>query len=551
MAMFPGVSMPSPDASVVAPGLDRRDFLGLSLAGGAALALGSAATLAAATPGAPALEEATLAGLRAAMEAGRLNSVHLTRQYLARIRAIDQHGPRLHSVLELNPEAQALAAELDRERGAGHPRGPLHGLPVLLKDNIDTQDRMATTAGSLALVGARTPPRDAFVAGRLRAAGALLLGKTNLSEWANLRSTHSVSGWSGRGGLTHNPYALDRNASGSSSGSAVAVAANLCAAAVGTETDGSITSPAALCGIVGLKPTVGLVSRAGIIPLSHTQDTAGPMARRVEDAAILLSAMTGVDPRDPATLASKDHIAPDYTAFLDPDGLRGARLGVARNLFGENRQVNRLMEGVLRTLQAKGAVLVDPVELASSAYEAAEQEVLLYEFKADFQAYMAGRDPGSAVPDMAALIAFNERQQAREMPFFGQELLIQAQAKGPLTDEAYRKALATCRSLAGPGIDKLMDQHRLDALICPTSGPAWLTDLVNGDQAISACCTPAAVAGYPHLTVPAGFVFGLPVGLSLFGRAWSEPTLLKLGYAFEQATHQRRAPRYLPTITVS
>jgi len=530
--------------------LDRRSFLGLGLAGGAAALLGPA--LAAATPtGAPSLEEATLAGLQAELKAGRLTSAGLVRKYLARIHALDRKGPRLNAVIEVNPDAGAQAAALDRERAQGRFRGPLHGLPVLVKDNIDTADRMATTAGSLALEGARPPARDAFIVARLREAGAVLLGKTNLSEWANLRSTHSVSGWSGRGGLTRLPYALDRNPSGSSSGSGAAVAANLCCAAVGTETDGSIVSPASMCGIVGLKPTVGLLSRSGIIPLSHTQDTPGPMARRVRDAALLLSAMTGVDPRDPATLASKGRARPDYTAFLDPDGLRGARLGVARDLFGENRLVNLLMEGVLKRLQALGAVLVDPVPLASAAYEEAESTVLLYEFKADFQAYMAERDPGGPLPDMAALIAFNERQKDREMPYFGQELLLKAQAKGPLTDEAYLKALDRCRTLAGPGIDQALDQHRLDALVAPTGSPAWLTDLVNGDQGTASCATPAAVAGYPHLTVPAGFTLGLPVGLSFFGRAWSEPALLKLGYALEQATNARRPPRYLPTLRTS
>ena len=530
--------------------LERRDFLGLGLAGGASLLLG-ATPLKAAASRPLVLEEATLAALQEAQAAGRLTAVRLTRQYLARIRALDQQGPRLNAVIEVNPDAHTLAEGLDRERREGKVRGPLHGLPILLKDNIDTADHMATTAGSLALVGARTPSLDAFIAGRLREAGAVLLGKTNLSEWANLRSTHSVSGWSGRGGLTRHPYALDRNTSGSSSGSGAAVAANLCAAAVGTETDGSIVSPASICGIVGLKPTVGLLSRSGIIPLSHTQDTPGPMARRVHDAALLLSAMTGVDPRDPATLASKDHIAPDYTKFLDPAGLQGARLGVARGVFGENRQVNLFMEGVLKTLQAQGAVLVDPVPLSTSAYEEAELEVLLYEFKADFQAYMALRDPGSSLKDMAALIAFNEAQKGKEMPFFGQELLLKAQAKGPLTDEAYLKALDKCRTLAGPSIDKVMEEHRLDALVAPTGSPAWLTDLVNGDQGTASCAAPAAVAGYPHLTVPAGFVLGLPVGLSFFGRAWSEPTLLKLGYGFEQATRARKGPRYLPAIKTS
>ena len=522
--------------------LDRRHFLGAALATGAWLA---AAPRPAATGGV-ALDEATLDQMLEGMKSGRWTSEGLVRHYLACIRSLDQ--AKLHAVLELNPDALDQARALDAERKEKGPRGPLHGLPVLLKDNIDTHDRMHTTAGSLALLDAAVPPLDATIVRRLREAGAVLLGKTNLSEWANLRSSHSVSGWSGRGGLTRNPYALDRNPSGSSSGSGAAVAANLAAAAVGTETDGSIVSPATSCGIVGLKPTVGLLSRAGIIPLSHTQDTAGPMTRKVRDAAILLGALAGPDPRDPATAGCQAR--PDYTVFLDPAGLKGARLGVARSFFSENRLVLALMEEVLRTLQAQGAVLVDPVELTSADYEKQEAEAMLYEFKADLNAYLAARDPHGPLKDMAALIAFNERRKDREMPYFCQELLIQAQAKGPLTDPTYLKALDTCRTLSRQGIDGVMDKHNLDALIAPTGTPAWVTDLANGDNSGTSCATPAAVAGYPHLTVPAGFVLGLPVGLSFFGRAWSEPTLLKLGYAFEQATHARRAPRYLPTCPV-
>jgi amidase len=497
------------------------------------------------------LEAASLAELQEGLKAGRWTSVQLTRHYLARIEALDRKGPRLNAVIELNPDALTLAEARDRERKVEGTRGPLHGIPILIKDNIDTADRMATTAGSLALAGAARPGRDAHIAAQLREAGAILLGKTNLSEWANLRSTHSISGWSGRGGLTRNPHALDRNTSGSSSGSGCAVAAGLCAAAVGTETDGSIVSPSSICGIVGLKPTVGLLSRSGIIPLSHTQDTPGPMTRTVRDAAILLGAMTGVDPLDEATRDAKAHTHPDYTTFLDPAGLKGARLGVARGLFGENRHVNKLMTATLKALEAAGAVLVDPVELTSSPYDDAELEVLLYEFKADFQAYMLQRDPACPIKDLAAVIAFDDREQAREMPYFGQELLTMAQAKGPLTDAAYLKALEKCRTLSRKGIDAALDQHRLDALVAPTSGPAWLTDLVNGDHGGASCSSPAAVAGYPHLTVPAGFVFGLPVGLSFFGRAWSEPALLKLGYAFEQATRARRTPRFRPTAQTS
>jgi len=520
--------------------LDRRRFLLASLASGAALAVGPRAR-----PSGPALGEATLDQLGEGMAQGRWTSEGLTRHYLGRIQALDRQGPRLNAVLEVNPDALAIARALDQERRTKGPRGPLHGVPILLKDNIDTHDRMHTTAGSLALAGAPAPPQDAFIVERLRAAGAVLLGKTNLSEWANLRSTHSVSGWSGRGGLTRNPHALDRNCSGSSSGSGAAVAAGLTAAAVGTETDGSIVSPATTCGIVGLKPTVGLLSRSGIIPLSHTQDTAGPMTRQVRDAAILLGAMAGADLRDPATAGCQAR--PDYTVFLDKDGLKGARLGVVRTFFSENRGVLALMDATLKTLAGLGAVLVDPVELPTADYEKPELEAMLYEFKADLKAYLAGRG-GTGLNGMADLIAFNERNPDKEMPYFGQELLIMAEAKGPLTDPAYLKALETCRSLSRKGIDGLMDQHRLDALIAPTGTPAWVTDLVNGDNSGMSCATPAAVAGYPHITVPAGFVLGLPVGLSFFGRAWSEPVLLKLAYAFEQATRRRREPRFLPTI---
>ncbi len=519
--------------------LDRRRFLGLALAAGAAFAARAKVP----GSGGPALDEATLDQMAEGMRTGRWSAEGLAKHYLARIRTLDR--TTLHAVLEVNPEALDIARALDRERREKGPRGPLHGIPVLLKDNIDTGDRMQTTAGSLALVGAK-PPADAPIVARLRAAGAVILGKTNLSEWANLRSSHSISGWSGRGGLTRNPYVLDRNCSGSSSGSGAAVAACLCAAAVGTETDGSIVSPATTCGIVGLKPTVGLLSRTGIIPLSHTQDTAGPMTRKVRDAAILLGAMAGPDPRDPATAGCRAH--PDYTRFLDPDGLKGARLGVARSFFSGNRGVLELMEATLKTLAARGAVLVDPVDVPTAGYEKAELEAMLFEFKAGLEAYLAGRGVTTPIRDMASLIEFNERMKDKEMPLFGQELLYDAQAKGPLTDPAYLKALDTCRTLSRQGIDSVMDANRLDAIIAPTGTPAWVTDLVNGDNYGTSCATPAAVAGYPHLTVPAGFVMGLPVGLSFFGRAWSEPVLLKLGYAFEQATKARRAPKYLATL---
>jgi len=524
--------------------LDRRSFLGASLATAAAAALGPQLARGAQAPGPIfVLEEATLDQLQAELEAGPLTTKELASKYLARIGALDQAGPMLRSVIEVNPDALALAEELDAERKNTGPRGPLHGIPVLVKDNLDTADRMKTTAGSLALADAPAPARDAFVVQKLREAGALILGKTNLSEWANFRSTHSTSAWSGRGGQTRNPYALDRNPSGSSSGSAVAVAANLCAVAVGTETDGSIVSPASVCGIVGFKPTVGLVGRSGIIPISHTQDTAGPMARTVRDAAILLTILAGVDPRDRQTEEAKRQLSLDYTRFLDSKGLSGARLGVVKNLLGQHVHGDRVTRAPLDLLKASGATLVE-VELKSSAYEEAELEVMLYEFKAGLNAYLSSR--GGAVKNLAEVIAFDEKQPEREMPFFGQEILVQAQAKGPLTEDAYLKALETCRG-ARRDIDALCEKHRLDALVAPTGSPAWLTDPVNGDASGSSCSTFAAVAGTPHITVPAGFVFGLPVGLSFFGRAWSEGLLLKLAYAFEQAGKSRRRPSYRHT----
>jgi amidase len=481
------------------------------------------------------------------MHAGALRSKTLTETYLRRIEELDRRGPALRSVIETNPDALAIAESLDQERKAKGARGPLHGIPVLVKDNIDTADRMTTTAGSLALEGS-IAARDAFVAERLRAAGAVILGKANLSEWANFRSTHSTSGWSARGGQCRNPYSLDRNPCGSSSGSGVAVSANLCAVAVGTETDGSIVCPSTTSGIVGIKPTVGLLSRAGIIPISHTQDTPGPMARTVADAAALLAALTGEDPRDPATAASHGRSA-DYARFLDRDGLRGARIGVARSLFGFSDRVDRLMEEALAEMKRRGAVLVDPAEVPHmKELDDPELEVLLYEFKADLNAYLAGLGPKVAARSLADLIAFNERRKDVEMPFFAQELFLKAQDKGPLTTPAYVEALEKCRRLSrAEGIDAVMDQHTLDALVAPTGGPAWTTDLVNGDHFTGGSSTAAAVAGYPSVTVPAGFVYGLPVGISFFGRAWSEATLVKLAYAFEQATRHRRAPRFLAT----
>lgn len=504
------------------------------------------------------LVEAGIDALQRRMAAGELTALTLTRQYLARIEAIDQAGPGLSAVIEVNPDAEAIAAALDEERRARGPRGPLHGIPVLLKDNIDTADRMLTTAGSLALVGTK-PQEDAPVARRLREAGAVLLGKTNLSEWANIRSSRSVSGWSGRGRQTRNPYALDRNPCGSSSGSAVAVAANLCAAALGTETDGSIVCPAHINGIVGVKPTVGLTSRAGVVPISHSQDTVGPHARTVRDAAILLGALAGADPRDPATAAAEGKRHADYARFLDAGALRGARIGVARRgMTGYSPHVDQLYEGVVATLRAAGAVVVDPADIPTIDTinsSSAELDVLLYELKADLEAYLATRVPdpnhpdGTVIRTLADAIAFNEARRPEEMPYFGQELFLAAQEKGPLTDQAYLEAAATCRRLGGrEGIDAVMDEQRLDALIAPTGGPAWPIDWVNGDHFLGASSSPAAIAGYPLVTVPCGYAFGLPLGVTFMGRAWSEPVLLRLAYAYEQATRFRRPPRYLATV---
>ncbi|HEX6704738.1 MAG TPA: amidase [Albitalea sp.] len=491
--------------------------------------------------------DASIAQLQAAMQSRRTSAQALVRAYLARIEALDRHGPQLRSVIETDPQALAHAAALDQERRATGPRSPLHGIPVLLKDNIATADRMSTSAGSLALAGV-TAVRDAHVVARLRAAGAVILGKTNLSEWANIRSTRSTSGWSARGGLTRNPYALDRNTSGSSSGSAAAIAADLAAVAVGTETDGSIVSPSSINGLVGLKPTVGLCSRDGIIPISHTQDTPGPMTRSVADTAALLSALAGPDPRDAATASAQPQ---DYTRALDPRALAGKRLGVVRNQFGGNDRVNAVIDAALGVLKAQGAVLVDPVELKNveKYNDAPELDVLLFELKAGLDKFLPDVLPGAPVKSLKDVIAWNEAHRAQEMPWFGQELFERAQAKGGLDDPAYREALATCARYARTeGIDALLAEHKLDGLVAPTGGPAWLTDFVNGDHYGGSFSTPAAVAGYPHLTVPAGFVQGLPVGLSFVGPAYSEALLIGMGFAFEQATKARRAPSFAKTV---
>jgi amidase len=494
------------------------------------------------------LDEMTTAELQKGMSTGKYSARSITQKYLSRIAAVDKKGPALNSIIELNPDALKIADELDKERKAKGPRGPLHGIPVLIKDNIDTADRMATTAGSLALVGSK-PPADSFLVQRLRAAGAIILGKTNLSEWANIRASRSTSGWSGRGGLTRNPYALDRNCSGSSSGTGAAVAASLCTVGIGTETDGSIVSPSSICGIVGIKPTVGLVSRTGVIPISHTQDTAGPMTRTVRDAAIVLSALAGIDPEDKATEESRGKSFDDYTQFLDPKGLQGARIGVVRRYFGFHGAVDALMNEAFDALKKNGAVIVDPADSdALGQLGDAEGTVLQYDLNADLNAYLARLGPGAPVHSLKEIIEFNERNKKTEMPYFGQETFIKAEARGPLTDKEYIEARdKNLRLSRAEGIDAVMDKFKLDALIAPTESPAWVTDLVTGDHFLCSSSTAAAVAGYPHITVPAGFVFGLPVGLSFFGRAWSEPVLIRLAFAFEQATKFRKPPRFLPT----
>ena len=498
------------------------------------------------------LEETTIATLIADQQAGRRTARSIAEQYLARIEAIDRRGPTLRAVIEVNPDALSIADALDAERKSTGLRGPLHGVPVLIKDNIDTADRMSTTAGSLALEGS-IAARDAFIVERLRAAGAVILGKTNMSEWANFRSTHATSGWSGRGGQVLNPYALDRNPCGSSSGTGAAIAANLAAIGIGTETDGSIVCPSGVTGLVGLKPTVGLVSRSGIIPIAHSQDTAGPMTRTVEDAAILLDAIAAADPAD-STAASPQRRQTPYREALDRNGLRGARIGIARaTFFGYSDATDRLAEAAIADLEAQGAVIVDPADIPNAGkYDASELEVLLYEFKTDLDRYLGALAPSARVHSLADVIAFNDANKEREMPFFAQELMLRAQKKGPLTDKGYREALAKNRRLSQKeGIDAVMDTLHLDALMAPTGSPAWTTDVVNGDHFLGASSTPAAVAGYPTITVPAGSAFGLPVGISFIGRAWSEAQLLEYAYAYEQATKHRRPPAFPATASLA
>jgi amidase len=495
------------------------------------------------------LSELSITELQQGMKSGKFTARSLVEKYLARIEAIDRNGPNLASVIEVNPDALALADQSDAERKSKGARGPMHGIPVLIKDNIDTADKMATTAGSLALLGSK-PPEDSSVAKQLRKSGAVVMGKTNLSEWANIRSNSSTSGWSGRGGQTRNPYALDRNPCGSSSGSAVAVAASLCAIAVGTETDGSVLCPSSVCGIVGIKPTVGLISRTGIIPISHTQDTAGPMARSVRDAALLLGVLATIDPQDAITADSKSHAHTDYTQFLNPAGLDGAIIGVARNYFDSHAGVESMMNVVLDAMTLSGATLVDTEDLSVvDKSGSAETTVFQYELKADMASYLARLGPNAPVKTLKDIIEFNDRNAQKEMPYFGQDFFLKSEEKGPLTEYEYVEALARCRRLTRTeGIDAVMDKHKLDGLVAPTMGPACLTDLVNGDSWSGGSTSAAAVSGYPSITVPAGYVFGLPVGLSFFGRAWSEPTLLKLAYAFEQATKFRKPPQFLQTV---
>ena len=541
-------------------GASRRSFLKTTVIGGTAAtlaplypALGAAREIARPEPKpdikAFELDEMTISDLQDGMKSGRFTARSLVEKYSARIDEIDKHGPSINSVLELNPDALSIADALDQERQLKGPRGSLHGIPVLIKDNIDTADRMMTTAGSLALVGSK-PAKDSFVAERLRAAGAVILGKTNLSEWANIRSSHSTSGWSGRGGLTKNPYALDRNPCGSSSGTGAGISANLSAVGIGTETDGSIVCPSSSNGLAGIKPTVGLVSRGGIIPISHSQDGAGPMCRTVRDAAILLSALTGVDPRDSASNASQGKSFTDYAQFCDPNGLKGARIGVARKYFGFNDAVDALMEQSLDVMKKQGATLIDPADVETlDKFDESELLVFMYELKSDLNAYLAGLGPNSPVKTLKEIIDFNDRNREKEMPYFGQDLFLKAEAKGPLTEKAYLDALEKNHQLARTeGIDATMDKHHLDAMVAPTGGPAWITDLVNGDHVAGGSSNAAAVAGYPNVNVTAGFISGLPVGISFFGRAWSEPTLIRLAFAFEQATKARQSPRFLSTV---
>ena len=539
--------------------MDRRTFIGTTAAGSAAMAMTSTACsppVSDSPSDSPGeippfvFDEITVDDLQRMMESGEHTARSIAQAYIERIEAMDRQGPELRSMIEINPDALEIADELDAERRASGPRGPLHGIPVALKDNLDTHDGMTTTAGSLALEGS-IPPRDSFVAERLRAGGAILLGKANMSEWAYFRGERATSGWSARGGQCRNPYALNRNPCGSSSGSGAAASASLCALTVGTETGGSIMCPSSSNGIVGIKPTVGLWSRSGIIPISHSQDTAGPMTRSVRDAAILLGGAVGVDSRDEATSRSDGNFHTDYTQFLDPAGLQGARIGVARSFTGFDPRVMALFEEAVLAMRDAGAVIVDPANLPPSAWrDELPLLVLEYEFKADLNAYLATLGPDAPVRTLAEIIEFNEQNASLEMPFFGQQRMIASQARGPLTDEVYLNAVRTIqRGNREDGIDALMNEHQLDAIVAPTRDLPWTTDHIKGDRLDGGSSAgPAAIAGYPDISVPMGFVSGLPAGISIFGRAWSEPVLIRLAYAFEQATQHRRAPTFAPTL---
>ena len=522
--------------------MKRREFLSIGATSGTALVLNNS-KISAQTKSIE-LEEITVSELQAAMSSGKASAKEIAQEYLTRISAIDK---KINSIIEINPDVGKIADERDKERKSGKIRGALHGIPILIKDNIDTADKMKTTAGSLALMDAPTPKQDAFIVQKLREAGAVILGKTNLSEWANFRSSNSSSGWSGRGGQTRNPYILDRSPCGSSSGSGAAIAANLAAIAIGTETDGSILCPSSVNGIVGLKPTLGLVSRSGIIPIAHSQDTAGPMTRTVTDAAILLGAIVGADASDSITSqASKGE--KDYTKFLKKDGLKGKKIGVMRQYFGRNERVDKLMETQIQVLKDGGAEVSDIQFPTFEKFGDAEFEVLLYEFKADLNKYLAGR--GGNNKTLADLIKFNEANKDKEMPYFGQDIFTKAEEKGDLETRAYRLALLQSKVLTqDQGIDAVMDKTKLDAVVAPSNAPVWMIDLVNGDSPTNyvSSSSPAAVAGYPNITVPAGFINELPIGISFFGRAFSEPKLIEIAYAFEQATKARKTPKFLPT----
>jgi amidase len=535
----------------------RRYFLRTSGLAAASISLGPLLN-GCATGGAPKttasginVEEITVAEIQAAMQSGRLTSASLVEIYLERIQALDRTGPTLRAVQEINPDALAIARSLDQERQAGRIRGPLHGVPVLLKDNIATADKMETTAGALALVGAK-PREDSTIAAKMRAAGIVILGKASLSEWAYFKSQPGSSGWSARNGQAKNPYALDRTPCGSSSGSAIAVAANLVTVAIGTETDGSIICPSGVNGVVGIKPTVGLTSRAGVIPISATQDTIGPFGRTVADAAALLGPMTGVDPRDPATQASAGKAQTDYTQFLTPGGLKGVRIGVPRDgYFGYSQRADAAANQAIAVMREQGAVIVDPVKIPNfdrAALTASEIIVFLYELKAGVNAYLAGLQPGGQVRTLEDVIAFNKKNAAENLPYFGQEWLERSQAKGPLNEPEYLEALAKCKRLGGTeGFDVIMEQEKLDVLVAPTTTPAWTIDLVNGDTIRGSSGKSAALTGYPLISVPSGFTMGLPLGVTFMGRAWSEPTLINIAYAYEQATKARRPPQYRAT----